>query len=180
MPYKNDDLEALHRIWTDPDVRRYLLDDDIVTRDWSAAEIRRSIASFERRGFGQWTIRRGKYRRVIGFCGFRDFHDPPECQLLYGLAPKHWGRGYTTEAVKAVIRHGFESLGFTEIVASADSANGASLRVMEKAGMRLQQRFERGSQPIATYTIYRDAFLGEAPLAAPSVGATPPSRAWRR
>lgn len=171
MPYQNDDLGALHRLWTDPEVRRYLLDGDIVTRDWAAAEIRRSTDSFAQRGFGQWAVRRRNGRRVIGFCGFRDFHDPPECQLLYGVVPDLWGKGYATEAVGAVIHHGFETIGFASIVASADAANTASLRVMEKAGMRLQHSFERGAQPIATYTIESAEYLGEPAPAAPSAGA---------
>ena len=47
-----------------------------------------------------------------------------------------WGRGYTTEACDALLAHGFGPLGFDEIVAHAMTHNPASIRVLEKLGMR--------------------------------------------
>jgi RimJ/RimL family protein N-acetyltransferase len=46
-----------------------------------------------------------------------------------------WGMGYATEAARAMVRAGFEELGLTRIFATCDVANGASARVLEKAGL---------------------------------------------
>jgi RimJ/RimL family protein N-acetyltransferase len=43
-PYRDSDLDALHRLWTDPDVRRYLWDDTIIDRQLAEATMRASIA----------------------------------------------------------------------------------------------------------------------------------------
>ena len=140
QPYTRDNLDALHRLWTDPDVRRYLFDDEIMERAWVAAEIEHNLACFETQGFGQWAMFLKGHDALIGFCGYRSFLDPPEVQLLYGLAPKQWGQGFAPEAARAIIRYGFETLGFDKIIASTDAPNEASLRVMKKVGKTFQKR----------------------------------------
>jgi len=77
---------------------------------------------------------------IIGFCGFWYFRDPPELELIYGLAPAYWGQGFATEAVRAMMQYGFDRLSLKEIVGSTDAANVASARVMEQAGMKLIRR----------------------------------------
>ena len=56
-------------------------------------------------------------------------------EVGYAIHPDYWGKGYATEALSAVIPHLF-SAGFDEIIAGAFECNPASLRVMEKSGMK--------------------------------------------
>ncbi|MYL06055.1 MAG: GNAT family N-acetyltransferase [Gemmatimonadales bacterium] len=53
----------------------------------------------------------------------------------YSLARKHWGRGLTAEAARAVVDWGFRERGLAKVYAYADARNAQSLRVMEKLGM---------------------------------------------
>ena len=78
------------------------------------------------------TLRNGA---VIGACGFTqvDRH-PPE--IGYWLGVKHWGKGYATEAVRALIDHIFTDFGDEVIQASARVTNPASRRVLEKCGFQ--------------------------------------------
>ena len=156
--YTDDDLDALHRLWTDPDVRRYLLDDEVVARDFVANEIRETRALFVEQGFGQFAIRLKDEEALIGFTGYRFFHDPPELHLLYGIAPAYWGRGFAPEAARAMIRFGFEVCGFDAIIAATDPPNKASLRVMEKAGMTFQKRILIDGLDTIYYTVAREDF----------------------
>ena len=57
-------------------------------------------------------------------------------EVGYAIHPDYWGKGYATEALSAVIPHLF-SAGFEEVIAGAFECNPASLRVMEKSGMKL-------------------------------------------
>ena len=123
-----------------------------------AEEIERSLASFETQGFGQWAIALKNHDALIGFCGYRAFHDPPELQLIYGLAPAFWGRGFTTEAALAMLHYGFETLGFDEVIASTDVPNRASIRVMEKIGMTFQKQVLIDGLDTIYYTISRADF----------------------
>ena len=56
-------------------------------------------------------------------------------EVGYAIHPDYWGKGYATEALSAVIPHLF-SAGFEEVIAGAFECNPASLRVMEKSGMK--------------------------------------------
>jgi ribosomal-protein-alanine N-acetyltransferase len=86
-----------------------------------------------------WGVELRESGRVIGTCGFTEwYHRHGRAALGYALARAHWGRGYTTEAVAAVIRHGFITLQFNRIEAMCLPDNHASARVMEKTGMRYE------------------------------------------
>ena len=73
---------------------------------------------------------------AIGHVGMTLYAGHGRIDLYYGLAPAHWGKGYTTEAVRAAIDAAFTGHpGVNRIQADANPQNPASLRVMEKAGM---------------------------------------------
>ena len=56
-------------------------------------------------------------------------------EVGYAIHPDYWGKGYATEALTAAIPYLF-SAGFDEVIAGAFECNPASLRVMEKSGMK--------------------------------------------
>lgn len=86
----------------------------------------------------------------------------------------HWGRGYATEAARAIVTFGFDEMGTRQVSAWCFEANRASARVLEKAGLRLALRTEdvdpvRGQPRIALkYTIGRAAWRGVALNRCPS------------
>lgn len=139
-PLTMADAEALHDLFISPGVRRFLWDDQVVPFEQAVEVIEISNNLRDKHGFGLWGVRLLQRRDLIGFCGYWYFRDPPELEILYGLAPQYWGRGYTTEAAAAMLRYGFEVLGFHEVRGSTDAPNVASVRVMEKIGMRCERR----------------------------------------
>lgn len=157
-PCRESDIDDLHRLWTDPQVRKYLWDDVIITREQAAEVVSASLESFERNGFGQWVVSLKESDSLIGFCGFRFFGDPPEVEILYGLAPAHWGKGFATEAAKAMMRCGFEENGFERIYAGADPPNAASFRVMENCRMKFAKRILINEQEAVYYELSRAEF----------------------
>jgi len=62
-------------------------------------------------------------------------------EIGYWIAPKHRGKGYATEAAKAMCLVGFNTLGLHRIEARAFARNRASIHVLEKAGLRREGRF---------------------------------------
>lgn len=135
-PFIAGDLAALHRLWANPDVRRYLWDDVEITIDRAEVVIAASSESFDSRGFGFWSIfLRENNEDLIGFCGLRVFGNDEDVEILYGIHPSRWGQGLATEASEAVLHFGFQTCGLTKIYAGADSPNSASFRVMEKLRM---------------------------------------------
>ena len=63
-----------------------------------------------------------------------------EAQLGYIFDPAYGGHGYATEAVSAVLARAFDELGVRRVTAGCFADNTASVRVLEKVGMRLEQR----------------------------------------
>jgi [ribosomal protein S5]-alanine N-acetyltransferase len=144
-PLASGDLDELHALFTDADVRRHLLDDTIVSREWVEGEIASSQARFAESGCGLWTLTERGLAGMVGFVGFRPFFDPPELQLLYGLLPSCWGRGYATEAAGAAIEYAFRVLGLEEVHAATDAPNAASIAVLRRLGMRDRPLASAGS-----------------------------------
>jgi ribosomal-protein-alanine N-acetyltransferase len=59
-------------------------------------------------------------------------------EVAYLLAQAYWGQGLATEAARAALRYGFETLALDRIVAVVHPENRGSQRVLEKAGLRLE------------------------------------------
>ena len=78
------------------------------------------------------TLARG---RLIGLCNVdcRRGEDP---EIGYWLGAPHWGQGYATEAVRALIDHAFTALALERLEAGARISNPASRRVLEKCGFQ--------------------------------------------
>lgn len=157
-PLIPDDLDAVHRLWTEPEVRKYLWDDEIISRETVAGLISGSAGCFEERGFELWTVVHKEDGGLIGFCGFWRFEDGSDFELVYGISPAYWGKGFATETGYVAIRHGFEVAGMDYIPASADTPNTASLRVMQKIGMRREKREIHEGRDTTYYGIFRENF----------------------
>ncbi|MCC6887392.1 MAG: GNAT family N-acetyltransferase [Hyphomicrobiales bacterium] len=72
---------------------------------------------------------------LIGGCGIASLRaEGPE--IGYWIGVRHWGRGYATEAARAVIDHAFGDRGYRELLAGARVSNPASRRVLEKCGFQ--------------------------------------------
>ena len=160
-PATFDDVDGLHALWVDPDVRRYLWDDTVIPRELAASVIDASMATFAESGFGQFVLREHSSPRdapIIGFAGLRTFGAASEKELMYGLWPARWGTGLATEAARAVLRHAFESTAERVLWAGADPPNSASFRVMERLGMAYARRVVEHGQVAIYYSITRDDF----------------------
>ena len=139
-PIGVDDLDTLHRMWTDPDVRRYLWDDLVISRERAEEMVAAMVAGGERNGRGIWLVSENATEEPIGFAGFLPRQELAQGTLIYGLLPRAWRRGYATESAQAIVQYGFENLGLETIVASADVPNEASIRVLERLGMQFVKR----------------------------------------
>ena len=79
--------------------------------------------------------------RLIGNCGVRrDSPDAYEGDIGYEFDPRFWGKGYATEAARAVLGFGFSQMGLHRISAWCIADNTGSARVLEKLGMRQEGR----------------------------------------
>jgi ribosomal-protein-alanine N-acetyltransferase len=89
----------------------------------------------------------------VGFVGFRPFFDPPELQLIYALAPLHWGRGLATEAARAAVDFAFTELALSEVGAATDTPNEASIALLTRLGMEESHRTDAGEHGTTFFTL---------------------------
>lgn len=146
-----DDVDAFHAICSDPRVMEHVGDSQTWSREQAQQFIQRAIALSETTGFCQWPLIFRESSLLIGFCGFVNSDEGAE--IGWRLAPDYWGQGLATEAARAVVRHGFETLGFQRIIATVQTENRASIRVVEKLGMTLERSFQRNGREVLVFSM---------------------------
>ena len=90
----------------------------------------------KKRKYYCWTIA-VKTGEKIGMAGLTDSTDRFKIgEIYYKINPVYWNKGYGTEVSKGLIRFGFESLKLHRVEAGVATENKASVRVLEKSGMK--------------------------------------------
>ncbi len=103
------------------------------------------------------TLRHGG--ELVGAVGLTLSLHGRSAELGYWIGQPYWGRGFATEAAAGILRHGFVELGLRRVSASTLGHNKASVRVLEKLGMRFEREGHRefrsrgGKRPVAVYAI---------------------------
>jgi [ribosomal protein S5]-alanine N-acetyltransferase len=96
-------------------------------------------------------------RRMIGAIELRMRDEANRtADIGYVLTRKDWGRGYMTEAVRAILDVAFRRLELHRVWATCDPRNHASYRVMEKVGMRREAHFRKD---VMEKGEWRDSYL---------------------
>lgn len=86
---------------------------------------------------------------VVGSVGLEGSHENGQAELFFALVPSRRGRGYATEAVRALVAHAFEVSEIAEVIAMVELANAPSLRVLERVGFA-----HNGFEPTGGVTIF--------------------------
>lgn len=109
------------------------------TREDAVARLQKHRKALEERTGICFSIRLREGGAGIGTTGFFGFDaEHNHAEVGYMLDPLHWGRGYATEALRALVRHAFEDWHIRRLTAGYFSDNPASGRVLEKVGFRYE------------------------------------------
>lgn len=131
-----EDLDALCEMTRDPEVMRYIGQGRPLTRDETHFNLMTIISAFRRRGFGRWALVKKDGGALVGYCGLSLGNEEVGVELAYLLAKAEWGQGLVTEAGRACLRYGFETLGLESIAGLTLGANRKSRRVLDRLGMQ--------------------------------------------
>lgn len=128
-----EDAEAVFRIFSDPEVMKYS-DMDIFTRlEQAELLIERQKRRFEQKERFRWGIALKESNTIVGTGGYVVWnHKWYNAELGYDLARPYWRQGIMTEAVRAMIRFGFEYMKLHRIEAEVMPENTASVRLLCK------------------------------------------------
>ncbi len=129
------DAAGLHAIISLPEVVRYQTEDP-ADEEATRAVIERIVAGAAAtpRLLFDFAVMHGV--DLVGRVGMKRESDPSMATLWFEMAPVHHGRGFASEAARALLGFAFEEVGLHRVSGDCDPRNPASARVMEKLGMR--------------------------------------------
>lgn len=136
-PFVMEDAEAVFAFGRDPEVVRYTSWHPHQSVADAEAAVQRYLARYEADDAPNWAAVRRDTGALIGAVGFGSWHrEHRRAEIGYMLARSAWGQGFMPEILRALLRYGFEEMGLHRVEAMVNVPNEASMRVLEKVGMR--------------------------------------------
>ena len=162
-----NDAEAVFAYASHSEVSRYTLWETHRSIEDSRAFLEFATQKYENGGEPDWGIVYRGNGCLVGACGLVNWEaEHARAEVGFVLSREYWGRGLMSEAVRAILRFGFERMNLNRIEARCIAENAASARVMEKVGMvyegTLRQReYIKGTyRDIKLYAILKKGFPG--------------------
>ncbi|MBN3960395.1 MAG: GNAT family N-acetyltransferase [Nostoc sp. NMS8] len=147
-----NDFDYLFRLYSDAEVMRYLLPR---TREQTQTSLNKHIQQWQQHNFGMWAVIHKETRKMIGRCGLSFLENTPEIELGYVFDKSYWNMGMGTEASQATLKFGFGEVKLDRIVAIAHPENIASVRVIQKLGMKYEKDASYYGHDVVYYAISR-------------------------
>lgn len=130
-----EDAPAIFAGWTrEPEVTRFLSWHPHQRLEQTESFVRNCLAAWEDEARFPYLITTREGHQAIGVIDPRP--DGWRLEIGYLLARPHWGKGYMTDAARAVIDWAFRQPAIHRVYATTDVENRASQRVLEKSGMQ--------------------------------------------
>ncbi|MGY4794682.1 GNAT family N-acetyltransferase [Lysinibacillus sp. FSL K6-0057] len=147
------DAKSLLAIWSDPEVTKYM-NITHFTHEEQALEMIELLEQLARQHKAiRFSIFEKASNHIIGSCGFNMVdYDKALTEIGYDLGKVHWGKGYATEAITALIDYAFTQLTMETIVAKVDAANINSIKVLKKLNF-ICQGYDNIEDALQLYTL---------------------------
>ena len=155
VPLADRHLDLEVRLDSDPEVLRYISGRARSRDEVAASHARRMALAGRVDGLGYWMAfgsgggargttppEREDEGEFVGLMMLPPVHgpdqpdDPTVCDLGYRLVRRYWRQGLASEASRTLLRHAFDSVGQSRVIAQTMATNAGSRRVMEAIGMR--------------------------------------------
>ncbi|TAJ96753.1 MAG: N-acetyltransferase [Reyranella sp.] len=121
------------------------------------AAIERFAVSWQERRYAPWGVFHDG--RLIGHAGLNFIEQFDGVEVLWSLHPEAQGKGYATEAARAALAYGFETLELDHVFAITLEENRASRAVMERIGLTYRKRVDyKGFTDIVWYDVERATY----------------------
>ena len=170
------DIDPLDEMDSDPEVMRYIGDGSVHprTKAETAALIETATRRWDERGYGWLSVTSRESGEFLGWVilAVPEFLPQvlPAVEIGWRFLRRHWGRGYATEAARPLLDYGFTVCGLDRVVSVRHLGNAASLRVMDKLGLRFDHEtvVPRTGLPVAVHAITRAEYDADRSARGPS------------
>lgn len=152
-PFQASHFDGLRAMESDPEIMRYISNGVVKTPEETWESIHRVTQRWEKYGFSWWAIREKTSGQIVGAACLQHLAniDGAPLEIGWRLIADFHGKGFATEAAKAIIEFAVEHIGATYLVAVAIPENTASQRVMQRLGMSYKGIEQHYDVPCVVY-----------------------------
>lgn len=168
--FKYTDCDAVFRNWASDEKVQSLYSEPVyTTKEAVNGLLDKYIGSYEKSDYYRWAVTEKNSDECIGQIAYFLVDSKNHfAEIEYCIGEEFQRRGYATEAAKAVIAYGFDSIGLHKVQICTKTVNEPSKRVIEKCGLTyegtLRDYFymDGGYVGRLYFSILRDEYLGQA------------------
>ena len=139
--FRDDDWRDLHAYYSDPLASKYT-----VGRAFTEGETWRAMCSmighWQLRGYGPYAVEEKASSKVLGPVGLWYPNDWPEPEIKWALAPQYWGKGFASEAARAVQKIAHAHMPDTPLISFINALNKPSIQLALAIGATLEKEVE--------------------------------------
>ena len=151
-PATMEDVDFWVDLHADPEVNRFV---GAYTAERAEDRLRRISDSWAARSYGLCVVELLDTGEAIGRSGLNWWDEFGETEIGWTFRREHWGKGYATEAARAVLDWGFGKLDLNQITAMIAPGNQASIAVAERLGFTPRRADEVLGMPCTVYALDR-------------------------
>lgn len=162
-PFTLEDIDDYLLFFADPLVQKYLGDISIPEDEENAIRWVHNMSGryFHNRTVITWCIELKSNHKVIGRIDLGGFVRKTMADIAYYLSKEYWNQGIMSEAVKAVLSYGYETLQLNRIQATVHTGNIQSINLLKKLGFKeegllRQYDFGRSFEDVYMYSMLKD------------------------
>lgn len=150
-------MDVLFKLDSNPIVHRSLGNNPVQKRSESKKYIKDCIDKYEEYGICRLAVIEKKSKAFIGWSGLRFINDYSYngktnfYDVGYRLMPEYWNNGFATEAGRASIDFGFNTLNLDVIYGITEQSNIASARALLKIGLKYIENFKHKNDSILNW-----------------------------
>jgi [ribosomal protein S5]-alanine N-acetyltransferase len=156
VPFAIIDAPLIFALMNDADWKTNIGDFNIQTLADAETRLReRYLTVWEKYGYGPFRVERVSDNAQMGMCGLFRREGLAEADVGFAFLPAYRGQGYAAEATEAIIAYARDTLKLPGVLAIALPRNIASIKVLERAGLRFEETvvLPHDPDPLARYAI---------------------------
>ncbi|WP_431803666.1 GNAT family N-acetyltransferase [Halobacillus andaensis] len=153
--YTDNEFEYLADLLNNPEMVKYIGEGKTKDREGAKNFLEWIYHTYNLgSGLGLMVLEDKERNNQVGHAGLvpQVIEGEEEIEIGYWVSKEHWGRGYATEAARALLHYGHHQLRLTRFISLIQPGNTASQRVAEKIGMTLEKMIIQGNQDVYVYS----------------------------
>ena len=135
--WSEDDFDLALGLWGDSEVTKLIDARGKLSEGQVRERLSQEISTAGSHGVQYWPVFLLENDEHVGCCGLRPYDESRRImEIGFHIGSQHWGRGYATEAARAVMVYAFERLEVIGLFAGHNPKNEASRHILERLGFR--------------------------------------------